>query len=312
MATHAVIMLRRLSMLGLELAVAERWAPAANRAHGSDHGLPSGSRAFSNGIEVQVRSADAAQSSTHNQQRDGEALTTTSIDRRHSCKLVLLVQQHAAKLDQSMPVQVLLTGGRDAMRVCMATSRMAASLNKEQVAAALAVADAVSASLARGMAAPLPTRALLSGGMACRYHRLAACMPCLLHSAPSHAARQPFAMTVVLVLAGPPGCRPWLAQLSVGVSALRLVHGGASVEQAAVGGDEAPAQSEGQPLVSCPSLLISCSVDAGAGPRYMPLPPASTHKFLPSSICPAVILRMLANMRSICCRRIETCRARCC
>ncbi len=49
-------------MLGLELAVAEHWAPAASRAHGSDHGLPGGIRAFSNGIEAQVRSAGAAQS----------------------------------------------------------------------------------------------------------------------------------------------------------------------------------------------------------------------------------------------------------
>ena len=76
---------RRLSLLGLELAVAERWAPAASRAHGSDHGLLSGLRAFSNGIEAQVRSAHDERNSSH-PDLDCDTVTSSHIQIRcHSC-----------------------------------------------------------------------------------------------------------------------------------------------------------------------------------------------------------------------------------
>ncbi len=73
--------------------------------------------------------------------------------------------------------------------MCMATGRMAVSLNSGQVAAALAVVDGVTASLARGMAAPLPTRAPMSEGAAtqpinCQPVRHTSC------SASSYAAGQ--------------------------------------------------------------------------------------------------------------------------
>ena len=47
----------------------------------------------------------------------------------------------------------------------LATGKMAVCLDGSQAAAALAVIDGITASLARGMAAPLPPRALPSVGL---------------------------------------------------------------------------------------------------------------------------------------------------
>ena len=171
----------------------------------------------------------------------------------------------------------------------MASSRVAVSLDGAQVAAALAVVDGVVASLARGVVSALPQRVPAQQGALDDAHHLvimtakvqasyfnnlncfrrrkrrcthAGCRTCFqvacLSSSPSREG------------AGPVAGRHWLAQVSLGVSAIRVVHPGSRAAQSdAMGSNECTGLTVDQPLLSCPSLLISASADAGAGPRLV-------------------------------------------
>jgi hypothetical protein len=64
------------------------------------------------------------------------------------------------------------------------------------------------------------------------------------------------------------GGRAWLSQLSLGVSAIRIAHRASPAASSdAEGEDKRPARPVDQPLLYCPSLLASLTVDAGTGPR---------------------------------------------
>lgn len=155
-------LVRRLSLLGLELGLTEQWMPAASRAHRSNHGLPSGLHSISNGIEAQVASAVCCselllpypkwtlQGSFANINR---MTTCAGLNRHH----IVCSGQYIITLT-AMVVQVLVTNGETGRCMRLATSRIAVSLAGSQMAAALAIVDGIVASLARGMTAQLPDR----------------------------------------------------------------------------------------------------------------------------------------------------------
>ena len=88
---------------------------------------------------------------------------------------------------------------------------------------------------------------------------VALCLP----SSKNYRLQQTF-----LRMAGPLGCRPWLAQLSFGVSALRVVRASSNAQHKATAAEnELPVSPSDLPLLSLPSLLVSILLDTGAGPR---------------------------------------------
>ena len=76
------------------------------------------------------------------------------------------------------------------------------------------------------------------------------------------------------------GGRAWLTQLSLGVSAIRIAHRASPAASSdADGEDNQPARPVDQPLLYCPSLLASFTVDAGTGPRSVWKPLAMHVKY---------------------------------
>ena len=114
-----MVRLRRLSVLGVEVSVADRWLPAESRA-GSSAASATGARSVSSGTEVQL----------------------------------LFSQPQIGGMSGTIPSAAEALG----MHFCATTSQFVASMNATEVATVLAVGAAISTSVSRGWMTPLEPR----------------------------------------------------------------------------------------------------------------------------------------------------------
>ena len=91
-------------------------------------------------------------------QNTKQACTCKIRNRRHLACQILAVLEYRPVHNGILGLQVLITDGDGRRCTCVATGRVAVSLDGTQLAATLAVADGVAAGLARGVFSPLPQR----------------------------------------------------------------------------------------------------------------------------------------------------------